>query len=185
MGRHSAGERGPFYRSLVGWFLPWILIAAVVGAAVWILVMALGGEETVDPAPQAVETTPAVSPSPTETETAIESPSPEPEESPTPERTRSTKRLITEGISIQVLNATGDPAADDRIAERLEELGFDIVAVDAASRRYESTTVFWSYAEAQEAAERLADRFGWDSGQKPANLSETVALHVIVGEDEV
>lgn len=189
MGRHSAGKKGPFYRSLVGWFLPWILIAAVVAAAVWILVMTIGGEETVDPGPAAAETaSPTASPSPTETELVLQSPSPVPAETKTPRpkrtRSRSPKPLITEGINVQVLNSTADTSADDAIADRLSGLGFRIEAIDDASRPYERTIVFWSYPEAETAATRLAARFGWDVGPKPENLSSSVALHIVVGADE-
>lgn len=188
MGRHSAGKRGPFYRSLLGWFLPWLLIAVVVAVAVWVLVMTLGGEETVDPMPAAGESSPAASPSPTETELVLESPSPTPEEtkSPRPRKTRSEpkKPLITEGINVQVLNSTADTGVDDEVAARLGGLGFRIEAIDDASRAYERTIVYWSYPEAQEAAERLARRFSWEVGPKPDNLSSTVAIHVVVGVDE-
>ena len=176
---------------MLGWFLPWLLIAAVVAAAVWVLVMTLGGEETVDPSPVAGETTPAETPTPTDTETdlVLESPSPTPKETktPRPKKTRPPrdKPLITEGINIQVLNSTADTAVDDQVADRLTGLGFRIEALDDASRSYERTIVYWSYPEATEAAERLADRFGWEVGPKPDNLSSTVALHVVVGADEL
>lgn len=188
MGRHSAGKRGPFYRSLVGWFLPWLVIAVVVAIAVWILVMTLGGEETVDTGPAAGATSPSPAPSPTETEIVLESPSPTPEEneSPRPKKTKSAaaKPLITEGINIQVLNSTADTSVDDAMADRLTDLGFRVEAIDDASRVYQRTVVFWSYPDAQKAAERLAARFGWDVSAKPENLSDTVALHVVVGLDE-
>ena len=187
MGRHSAGEQGPFYRSVLGWFLPWLLIAAVVGVAVWILVNMVGGEgskpSAADRSPSA---SPSPSPSPTETEVAIVSPSPtpsepEPDDSPRPKPVE----LITEGINVQVLNGTSDTGADDALADRLAGLGFTIEAIDDSSVQYPRTTVFWSYPEAQEAAEALATRFGWVAEAKPGNLSDTVALHVVVGQDEV
>ena len=186
MGRHSAGKKGPFYRSLVGWFLPWLLIAGVVAAAVWVLVMTLGGDETTDPTPAADESSPAATPTPTETEVAVATPTPVESETPEPDETRSDKPkpLITEGINVQVLNSTPDTSVDDAMADRLTGLGFTIEAIDDASRVYERTVVFWSYPEAEKAAKRLAARFGWDVETKPENLSDTVALHVVVGLDE-
>lgn len=185
MGRHSAGEQGPFYRSVLGWFLPWLLIAAVVGVAVWILVNMVGGDES---KPPVADRSPSASPtpSPTETEIAIATPSPTPSE-PEPGDSPKPKpvRLITEGINVQVLNGTSDTAADDALADRLAGLGFTIEAIEDSSVRYPRTTVFWSYPEAQEAAEALAARFDWVAEEKPANLSDTVALHVVVGEDEL
>ncbi|HJR44197.1 MAG TPA: LytR C-terminal domain-containing protein [Actinomycetota bacterium] len=185
MGRHSAGEQGPFYRSVLGWFLPWLLIAAVVGVAVWVLVNMVGGDET---KPTAVDSSPSATPTPRETETeiAIASPSPtqsEPEDEETP--TPKPVKLITEGINVQVLNGTSDAGADDALADRLTGLGFTIEAIDDSSVQYPRTTVFWSYPEAQEAAEALAARFDWVAEPKPGNLSDTVALHVVVGQDEV
>ncbi|MBA3431500.1 MAG: LytR C-terminal domain-containing protein [Actinobacteria bacterium] len=38
MGRHSSTRQLPYYLSVVGWFLPWAVIALVLGAAVWIAV---------------------------------------------------------------------------------------------------------------------------------------------------
>lgn len=191
MGRHSADGQGPFYRSLVGWFLPWFLVAAVVGIAVWFLVGALGGDEPTSPV--ALETaSPSPSPTPTSepTETlVVASPTdePSPKRSRRPKRTRSPqpKPLIVEGINVQVLNSTSDTSVDDAIAARLSDLGFRIENLERASRTYPRTTVFWSYPEAQEAAERLAARFDWVAQPKPDNLSASVAIHVVVGNDEL
>jgi len=186
MGRHSKPEQGPFYRSVLGWVVPWVLIAAVIGGAVWFAVGVLGGDE-VRPAsdngrPSATATDPE--PEPSDTEIVVASPEPTEEPSPEPTDEDEPQPLITEGITIQVLNGSQDPAADDAMADRLEGLGFEIVAVEASSATYERTTVFWSYPEARDAAERLADRFGWVADEKPGNLSDTVALHVVVGRDE-
>ena len=195
MGRHSKGDQGPFYRSLLGWFLPWILIALVVVVAVWFLVKAIGGDEV---APTAADSSPTptaeASPSPTQTEEiVVASPKPtaskraKPKSKPKPTKTEAPQEvaLITEGMNVQVLNGTGDTLADDALADRLAALGFRIEAIDDSSKAYSQTTVFWSYAEAQKAAEALAERMGWLAQPKPENLSASVALHVVVGEDEV
>ncbi|HYP23229.1 MAG TPA: LytR C-terminal domain-containing protein, partial [Actinomycetota bacterium] len=113
-----------------------------------------------------------------------ETPKPESTPKPTPEPKEETEPLITEGITVQVLNATDVADADDRMADKLSKLGFTVVAVESASSRYEATTVFWSTEEAKEAAQRLADRFGWTAQVKPENLSTTVSLHVVVGAVE-
>jgi hypothetical protein len=91
--------------------------------------------------------------------------------------------LITEGVSLQVLNATRFRRADDRMAKRLERLGFRVAALNPAARRYGRTTVFWSRPEGRRAAEALAARFGWRAEHKPANLSPSVTAHVVVGRD--
>lgn len=190
MGRHSKGDQGPFYRSLLGWFLPWFLIALVVGVAIWFLVNAIGGEELQPSvADRSPSPTRSAEPSPSETELVLATPEPTESKAPKPKPTRSKEpkdvALITEGINIQVLNGTGDTSADDAVADRLTGLGYRIEAIDDSSKAYARTTVFWSYPEAQTAAERLAARMGWLVQPKPDNLSDTVALHVVVGEDEV
>ncbi|MDP9068500.1 MAG: LytR C-terminal domain-containing protein [Actinomycetota bacterium] len=179
---------------MLGWFVPWLLIAVVVGAAVWVLVNALGGEETKpvaaggSPSPSASTT-----PSPTESKpkVAVASPSAKPsarpakKPKPTKKKSPGPPALITAGMNVQVLNGTSDTDADDAVAARLEGLGFRIEAIDESSAAYDRTTVFWSYPEAQRAAQVLAERLGWVAQPKPDNLSDTVALHVVVGVDEV
>jgi hypothetical protein len=92
--------------------------------------------------------------------------------------------LITEGISVQILNASGTAGAEEAMSDRLERLGFDVAAVAPASTEYPETTVFWSFEESKPAARALANRFGWVAEPKPDNLSATVDIHVVVGEDE-
>ena len=190
MGRHSQGDQGPFYRSLIGWFLPWILIAVVVGVAIWFLVDAIGGDEvTPSPADRSPASTPSAEPSPTETEIVVATPEPAESKTPKPKPTKSKEpkqvALITEGINVQVLNGTSDTSVDNAVADTLAGLGFRIEAIDDSSRAYTQTTVFWSYPDAQKAAEALAARMNWVAQPKPENLSATVALHVVVGQDEL
>jgi hypothetical protein len=175
---------------LLGWLLPWLLIALVVGIAIWFLVSAIGGDEVAPPvADRSPSPTESAEPSPSETEIVLATPKPTRSKAPKPKPTRTKEpkdlALITEGINIQVLNGTGDTAVDDAVADALSALGFRIEAMDDSSKAYARTTVFWSYPEAQEAAERLAARRGWIAQPKPENLSDTVALHVVVGEDEL
>jgi hypothetical protein len=188
MGKHSSPEQGPFYRSFVAWLFPWLLIGIFVLAAVYVAVDVVGKDDT--------KITPTANSSrsdtPEETEEPIESETPEPIASKTPEpedtkkpETDDAKPLITEDITIQVLNGTASTEADDAMADRLSTAGFDVVAVQGSSKQYTQTTVFWSFPEAQEAAERLAERFGWLVDIKPSNLSSTVDIHVVVGSDEV
>lgn len=189
MGRHSSDRQWPFYRSLIAWVLPWVLLGTVIVGASWATVRAIGGSELDTPPPAgtrptataAAETTPTPSapePSSEETKPAREK---EKEQSKKPDK----PQLITEGISVQVLNGTATTGAAADMGDRLRGLGFRVVAVDRASVAYERTTVFWSYPEARPAARALARRFGWKSASKPRNLSTTVAIHVIVGLDEV
>lgn len=185
-GRHSSPDQLHFYKSVVAWFLPWVLIAVVVGTAVWIAVEAVSGA-TEGSAPAAAATAtaePTAKPEATaEPETPEPDKTPKPSEEPTP-TPEPEDPLITEGITVQVLNATDSAEADDRMADKLSKLGFTVVAVESASSRYDATTVFWSSDETKEAAQRLADKFGWVAEAKPENLSTTVSLHVVVGADE-
>lgn len=188
MGRHSSDSQLPFIRSVLGWFLPWFLVAIVVAVGVWVAVDALGGDDLTTPRPAAAassSTSPQVTSSPDESLGGEASPEPkrtkEPkDDDPEPE---ATPDLITEGVTVQVLNGTSFPSADDEMADQLAALGFEVLAVAGSSKAYATTTVFYSYPEAQEAAERLAARFGWGVAVKPSNLSATVDLHVIVGDD--
>lgn len=190
MGKHSSLNQGPFYGSLLVWLLPWVLVAGVVGVGVIVAVDALGRDELDAPPPAGMR---SPTPRPTDTslgddnseprKTAV-APSPTPEPSATPEPKPTRVPLITEGVTVQVLNATSSPDAAAAMAERLEGLGFEIVAVQGASKGYEHTTVFWSYPDAKAAAEALASRFDWLVSKRPTNLSSNVAMHVIVGVDE-
>jgi hypothetical protein len=191
MGKHSSPQQFHFYRSLVGWLLPWLMIAAVVGIAVWVTVDAIGGKE-VQGTPLAQTTTTSPSPKPTQASTLPASPSPSPKAksspsnkpSPRASKAPSKHRLITAGITVQVLNATSVADADDRMADRLASLGFDVIALDGSSKEYSQTTVYWAVASAEDAAKRLAAKFGWLAAPKPDNLSTQVSIHVVVGSDE-
>jgi LytR cell envelope-related transcriptional attenuator len=175
----------------MAWVLPWTIVAAVVGAGVWLGVSALGNE--VAPRPSAgVQARSPSSPSPVPSATISASGSgavpsagvaSSRTETPAP-ATREPRPLITRGITVQVLNATGVTDAGQRMADRLARLGFKIVAVQTAFGLYSSTTVYWSSEATKEAAQRLAEHFGWMSGAKPDNLSSAVSVHVVVGTDE-
>ncbi|HEX2049256.1 MAG TPA: LytR C-terminal domain-containing protein [Actinomycetota bacterium] len=199
MGRRSAPEQGPFYRSVATWALPWLLVAVVVGAAVWIAVGSIGGDvapagaRSPSPAPARAARDATPTPSPTPTPEPTPTPTPEPQPSPGDDSKRREREprepddeLVTDGVTVQVLNATGGvTGAGAAMGERLDGLGFDVVAVGTAIVVKDRTTVHWSTPEGQPAAEALARRFGWVAAAKPADLSATVTLHVLVGRDEV
>jgi hypothetical protein len=93
--------------------------------------------------------------------------------------------LVTEGVTVQVLDATGGGGrAGARTARHLSLLGFDVVVVNNASVVYDRTTVMWSRPADKKAAVALATRFGWRVEHKPRNLSASVTTHVVVGRDE-
>ncbi|MGH2699237.1 MAG: LytR C-terminal domain-containing protein [Actinomycetota bacterium] len=184
MGRHSSPRQWRYYLSILKYALPWILLTVVGVSAVWTGVGALGDEE-LDPSKGPVvseaenpspRSKPPAEATPVEPEESPDGAGAEPEEEETP--------LITEGMTVQVLNGTNVAGADQAMAERLQELGYQVVNVVPAAITYTETTVLWSYAESEEAAARLAERFGWQVKSKPDNLSTQVALHVVVGVDE-
>jgi len=88
-----------------------------------------------------------------------------------------------EGTAVQVLNASSDDGAAASLASRLEDEGFRIQVVEPAARIYQRTTVFWTPNDGRAAAEALADRFGWRAGPKPSTLTDSIPVHVVVGED--
>ena len=189
MGRHSSESQVPFYRSLAKWLAPWLIVASLAVAGVWVGVGALGDGPLETPSP-VNDTESSDPPDPVVTE----SPSPEPEVSveptptvkpePEPEETPKVAAPRGNGLTTQVLNGTGVEEANDRVAARLEKLGYEIVNLEGASTAYSATTVFWSYPQAKKPAVRLATYFGWEAAPKPSNLSSTVALHIVVGADE-
>lgn len=193
MGRHSSPEQGHFYRSFFGWVTLWATIAVVTGIAVWFVVGAVGGPEAGRPViagaePGSEDTSEDEVPVPT-VSGALITKEDEPEETPSPTPTTDTAtpetKLITKDVSVQVLDGTTDPRAAQTLADKLTGLGFAVIALEESSRIYEHTTVFWSTETSKEAATALAERFGWIAESKPANLSDTVSFHVVVGKDEV
>jgi LytR cell envelope-related transcriptional attenuator len=184
VGRHSSPRQWRYYFSILRYALPWILLTVVGVSAVWAGVGALGDDE-LDPTKGPVVSE-AEDPS-ARADPSAEATPVEPEETPDEGGGETEDRqppLITEGITVQVLNGTDVTGADQDMAGRLQELGFQVMNVVPASIAYAETTVLWSYAESEEAAMRLAERFGWQVKPKPDNLSTQVALHVVVGSDE-
>lgn len=190
MGQHSSPSEWHFYRSVIVWFLPWAVIAGVIGVAVWIGVDALSGgngSKQVVAAGDSPSPTSTRKPTPTHSASTKPTKSPSPTASVTPKRSPTpdgSQKLITEGISVQVLNGSGVLGAEDAMSDRLQKLGFEVVAVQQASTAYPKTDVFWSFAESKPAAKALAARFGWLAQPKPENLSASVDIHVVVGADE-
>ena len=179
MGRHSSPQQWRYYLSILKYALPWILVSVVGVSAVWAGVGALGDDE-LNPSKGPVVSE-AENPRPRRQATPRATPV-EPNE--TPEEPEEEVPLVTEGMTVQVLNGTNVTGVDQAMADRLQGLGYQVVNVVPAAVTYAETTVLWSYAESEEAAARLAERFGWRVKPKPDNLSTQVALHVVVGADE-
>jgi hypothetical protein len=189
VGRHSSTDRWPFLRSVTGYAVPWVVIAALVGVAVWIAVGAVGGDP-VSVGDASSETSPSAESSP------APSPTPAPTGTPGDEVARKDKKegggrittpddeLVTSGILVQVLNGTGGiEGAAEMMANRLTRLGYEIYAINTGLT-IDRTTVYWTTDPGKEAAISLAAHFGWDVRVAPPSLSEEVDIAVVVGPDE-
>jgi hypothetical protein len=188
MGRHSSADQRHFYRSFAGWVMLWAVIAVVAGVAVWFIVGALGATDVQRPIAAGRGKAERPVPAPTVSGVRIAATPETPQPAPTPMETEAPPEdveLITKGISVQVLNGTSDPSAARTMADELSGLGFTIIAVEDSSQPYAQTTVFWSTDASQDAAVALAESNGWVAEPKPANLADTVSIHVVVGADEV
>jgi hypothetical protein len=187
MGRHSSRSPFAFYRSVLGWAVPWFLIAAVFATVVWFAVDSLGGDASEEP-PRVASASGTPTPAEPKTSPPDKRPSPSPKEDggtegDSPFASGPEEALITEGVTIQILNGTTSALAGTDMSDELSKLGFDVVVVNEASKAYPLTTVFWSADASREAAQALAARFDWVAEEKPSNLTDSVSLHVVVGED--
>ncbi|HVM36452.1 MAG TPA: LytR C-terminal domain-containing protein [Actinomycetota bacterium] len=191
MGRHSSGASWPFVRSVLGWIVPWLVGAILIGGAAWGSVTWVGGDDAVaPPAAPSSSAAPEPDPSPTPVPTPASSASATPEPEPRKPDRRGEKEdgdrpASFAGTSVQVLNGTGGvTGAAERMADRLARLGFEVIAVDDALGNFPHTTVYWTSDSSRPQAEALAVRYGWRAEPRRTNLSPTVDVHVIVGLDE-
>ncbi|MEX2503535.1 MAG: LytR C-terminal domain-containing protein [Egicoccus sp.] len=149
--------------------------------------------EPTDPAPSETEPEPETTDEPTEeaseepdpeptSEESEPEPDPEPEPEPTTEEPAAT--VPPGDVTIQVLDGykADGGAAMRGVAEDLRGQGYRVVAENEALD-YQVTTVLWT--EGNEAAARqVAAAIGaGDVRPQPGNLSESVAVHVVVGAD--
>ena len=188
MGRRSSADLIPFYRSVIGWFLPWALIAGVVAVALVLALDAVGGPG--EASPKAGDGV-AESPSSTLPSLDKEPPTPPPDSTPSTEPTESgdpsdkkpPPSNLGAGISVQILSGQGAESVAQRLERRLQALGYVIVVTSPTSGNHPRTTVHWSTPADKEDAQALADAFGWLAEQRPENLSPTVNIHVVIGAD--
>lgn len=85
--------------------------------------------------------------------------------------------------SVQVLDAGGGSDAANDAAEALRELGYDVVAINAARQSYTQTTVLYTDGNQAEADGLLAREDRVAASAANERLSEGVDLHVVVGPD--
>lgn len=184
MGRHSSGSAWPYYLSFALWALPWVVIACLVGFAVWVAVDTVGGDQvTVQGSPR-----PTARPEPSETPspTPVPEPTPSPEEDAPEDRDRRERNngngsgLAAEGVTVQVINGTGGiQGAAAAMADRLARLGYTVEAF-TTGLTVDQSVVYYSDQEDSRAAVKLAGYLGFVAGPAPPDLSREIDLHVVV-----
>jgi hypothetical protein len=197
-GRHSPPGDRSFVVSLLSHLAAGIALVAAVAAAFWGLgqVQSPGDPvieetaasptedapeesgETADPTPEAEET---------EEAEAEEEATPEPvadDGDGAAEEDEAEQAVDPSTISLQILDAAGDGGTRaSHAGEILRADGYRIVAERRAVRGYERTTVFHSQGH-EAAARQIADDHGYTVVEpNPGNLSGSVNVHVVVGED--
>lgn len=103
--------------------------------------------------------------------------------SPTPSAS-PTATIAPSRITVQILDAAGDGGARARAAaSRLKADGYSVVAMNEASRVYSRSEVMYSPGD-ESKARQIAAVYGFSSVRpKPANLTNTVDVHLVIGRD--
>ncbi len=185
MGRHAHPDSRSFYRSLTraSARVGMIALAMVIGVGV-VASYALNGPDRAGESEQVLGesvTPPAGAQAPTKPAGGAARPGqrqqqadlpPPPVDAQPPDET-----------SIQVLDGVGDPALTERVVGVLQDLGYDIAAVNPSARPYRQTTVFHSKGHRADALALTSrdPRFGQVGTND--SLSQQVDLHVVVGTD--
>jgi hypothetical protein len=91
--------------------------------------------------------------------------------------------LITDSITVQLLDGSGDEGAAERMSRRLRGLGLDVAFTDVAAETGQST-VFWSSEESKKAAKTLARYLKWPARAKPISIVAPADIHVLVGTEQ-
>jgi hypothetical protein len=88
------------------------------------------------------------------------------------------------GVTVQVLNGVWVAGLAHRVASQVRTAGYDVVAANTALGSYTSSRVYYSPGHRADA-EAFRDRFPAFTRVEPApaNLSDRVALHVVIGKD--
>jgi hypothetical protein len=97
--------------------------------------------------------------------------------------TGSTRRPAG-GVTVQVLNGVWVAGLAHRVASQVGAAGYDVVAANTALGSFSSSRVYYTPGHRADA-EAFRDRFPAFSRVEPApaNLSDRVALHVVIGKD--
>jgi hypothetical protein len=182
--------RDPDATALLGRFLLGAVGLVVGGALLFALIGAVAGDDgdaTAAPTtPVATDDEPDPTTTPTDAptdaptgpaETATDTPA------PTETATDAGQAIDPDTVTVQVLDGTGGTGAASEVAGRLRDAGYRIIAENRAIRVYDATTVFYTEGN-EDAARQIAAQFGFSVVEpKPANLSSSVRIHLVVGTD--
>jgi LytR cell envelope-related transcriptional attenuator len=103
---------------------------------------------------------------------------------PTTRRTTEPTLRPAAGVTVQVLNGVWVAGLARRVAARVRTAGYDVVAANTALGNFRSSRVYYTAGHRADA-EAFRERFPAFSlvEPAPANLSDRVALHVVIGRD--
>jgi hypothetical protein len=103
---------------------------------------------------------------------------------PTTKRATGSTLRPAGGVTVQVLNGVWVDGLAHRVAAQVRTAGYDVVAANTALGSYTVSRVYYT-AGHQADAEAFRDRFPAFTRVEPAprNLSDRVALHVVIGRD--
>ena len=103
---------------------------------------------------------------------------------PTTRRATGSTLRPAGGVTVQVLNGVWVTGLAHRVASQVRDAGYDVVAANTALGSYTVSRVYYT-AGHQADAEAFRDRFPAFTRVEPApsNLSDRVALHVVIGRD--
>jgi hypothetical protein len=88
------------------------------------------------------------------------------------------------GVTVQILNGVWVAGLAHRVASQVGAAGYDVVAANTALGSFSSSRVYYTPGHRADA-EAFRDRFPAFSRVEPApaNLSDRIALHVVIGKD--
>ena len=106
---------------------------------------------------------------------------------PTTRRATGSTLRPADGVTVQVLNGVWVTGLAHRVASRVRDAGYDVVAANTALGTYKVCRIY--YTDGHKAdAEAFQKRFpafeqSFPASQAQARLSGEVALHVIIGDN--
>ena len=103
---------------------------------------------------------------------------------PTTKRATGSTLRPAGGITVQVLNGVWVDGLAHRVAAQVRTAGYQVVAANTALGNYSASRVYYTAGHRADA-EAFKERFPAFSRVEPAppNLSDRVALHVVIGKD--